>query len=271
MLADGNLLKFLDSGFSGGVVKEFILVTADYSTPTIGSWFENSSTTGRWLDYTVNELVPFIDSHFRTIANRDSRGVAGDFIGGYGALKLAMLYPDLFSVVYAMHPVGTGIGVTPGYTKSDWKKIFNATTFSDLYSVAYGPPFVAMAQAYLPNPSRPPFYCDFMVDMINGEAVPNAENILKWENEFLLDHMVEKNLQNLRRLRGIGFDWARYDANPDHVYSNHAFTHQLDQFGLDLEAEEYSGTPTNKTWTDDGRFYTRLLPFFNKHLVFDPK
>ena len=117
MFADGNLVRLMERGFAKGVVREFILVAADYRSPTLGSWFENSTTTGHWLDFTVEELVPFVDRHFRTIRHRDSRGLAGDFVGGYGALKFAMLYPDLFSVVYAMHPVGTGTRVVPGHMR----------------------------------------------------------------------------------------------------------------------------------------------------------
>jgi hypothetical protein len=268
MFTDGNLVKLIERGLAKGVVNEFILVAADYSSPTLGSWFENSTTTGHWLDFTVEELVPFIDGHFRTLRNRDSRGLAGDFVGGYGALKFAMLYPDLFSVVYAMHPVGTGTGVVPAHTRPDWRKIHQAGRFQDLEESGYARPFVALAQAYLPNPDRPPFYCDFIVEMENGEPTVNMENTKKWQSRFLLDQMLAANGGNLRRMRGIAFDWARYDPNPDHVYSNQAFTRKLDELGIEHEAEEYRGDPWSKNWTDDGRFYTRLLPFFARHLVF---
>ncbi len=269
MFEDGNLVKLLERGFSAGVIKEFIFVAADYSTPTLGSWFENSSTTGLWLDFTVGELVPFIDGHFRTLRGRDNRGVAGDFVGGYGALKFAMLYPDVFSVVYALHPVGTGTGVSPGYKRPDWKKIFQARSFNELDPNGFSRPFVAMAQAYLPNPSRPPFYCDFMVEMENGEPQANPENVRKWETSFLLDQLLMTHVENLRRMRGIGFDWARYDPNSDHVYAAQAFTRKLDEFGIEHEAEEYRGDPWSKNWTENGRFYARLLPFFAQHLVFE--
>ncbi len=268
MFADGNLVKLLERGFANGVVPEFILVAADYSSPTLGSWFENSSTTGHWLDFTVQEVVPFIDGRFRTLRQRDSRGLAGDFVGGYGALKFAMLYPDLFSVVYALHPVGTGTGIAPGHARPDWRKIHQAGSFKELEAGGFARPFVAMAQAYLPNPDRPPLYCDFMVEMENGEPRVSVENVKKWESRFLLDQLLMGYGENLRRMRGIGFDWARYDPNMDHVYAVQAFTRKLDEFGLEHEAEEYRGDPWSKNWTEHGRFYTRLLPFFARHLVF---
>jgi enterochelin esterase-like enzyme len=269
LFADGNLVKLMERGFASGVVKEFILVAADYSTPTVGSWFENSATTGNWLDFTVKELVPFIDNRFRTIRHRNSRGVAGDFVGGRGALMFAMRYPDLFSVAYALHPVATGTGSTPMAWKTNWQKIHQAKEFKDLDGWDFTWPYVTISQAFLPNPNRPPFYCDFMVEMENGSPKLNLEHAEKLKAGFLLDHLLSANADNLRTMRGIGFDWARYDPNQDHVVANQNFTRKLDELGIDHQAEEYRGDPWNKNWTDNGRFYTRLLPFFAKNLVFE--
>ena len=113
ILGGDHVVKLLDSGFATGVVKEFIFVVGDYSSPTVGSLYENSPVSGRWLDHTAKELVPFIDCKFRTIRHRNSRAVVGDFMGGRGALKLAMTHANLFGVVYAMHPVATGSGYLP--------------------------------------------------------------------------------------------------------------------------------------------------------------
>ena len=47
----------------------------------------------------VQELVPYMDANFRTSPNRDSRGIAGDFMGGYGAIRFGMKYPNVFGAV----------------------------------------------------------------------------------------------------------------------------------------------------------------------------
>jgi hypothetical protein len=271
-LADGKFVKVLERGFEHGVVKEFIVVIADYSSPTSGSLYENSLTSGRWLDFIVGELVPFIDTKFRTIRHRDSRALAGDFMGGRGALKLSMTNPEIFSVVYALHPVATGTGYMPWAANDvNWKKIHQAKTFSELAGDGRAQMFVAIAQAFLPNPNRPPFYCDFWMELENGEPKIHVENTLKAQNGFLLDHTVEECAKNLRTMNAIAFDWARYDPTPTHVYTNQAFTRKLEDLGIDHEAEEYRGTPWDKNWIDNGRVYTRMLPFFNQHLVFDSK
>jgi hypothetical protein len=53
------------------------------------------------------------------------------------------------------------------------------------------------------------------------------------------------------------------------VLSNQAFSRRLEDLGIEHEAEEYRGDPWNRTWTPDGRFYTRLLPFMARHLAFE--
>jgi pimeloyl-ACP methyl ester carboxylesterase len=44
----------------------------------------------------IQELIPFVDSHFRTIPFRGGRAVEGFSMGGYGAVKFALEYPELF-------------------------------------------------------------------------------------------------------------------------------------------------------------------------------
>jgi Enterochelin esterase and related enzymes len=266
---DGNMVRLLERGFTQGVVPEFIFVVADYSSPTMGSWFENSPTSGRWLDFTVEELVPFIDGKFRTIARRENRGVVGDFMGAYGALKFAMLYPELFSVAYGLHPVGTGTGLMPTQQMVNWPRLHAAKAFGELWGDHYAPGFVAMAQAYLPNAERPPFYCDFIVEMEEGEPVLKVENKRRLEERFHLDELLREHGDNMRRLRGLAFDWGRYDTTQGHVYSNQAFTRKLDQLGIEHVAEEYNGGAWDKNWTEDGRFATRVLPFLARCLSFE--
>jgi enterochelin esterase-like enzyme len=271
LFEDGNLVKLLERGFANGLVKEFIFVAADYSTPTVGSLYENSSTSGRWLDFTVDELIPFIDKKFRTLPHRDSRALAGNFMGARGALKLAMTHAEIFSVVYAMHPVATGTGYLPWAANPvDWKKIHQAKTFAELPN-GREQIFVAIAQAFLPNPNRPPFYCDFWVELEKGEPKFHPENTRKAQAGFLLDMTLEESAQQLRTMRGIAIDWGRYDPTTTHVYTNQAFSRRLDDLGIEHEAEEYRGNEWNKNWTEDGRFYTRVLPFFARHLLFEIK
>ncbi len=53
-----------------------------------------------WLhydDYVAHDVVSYIDGKYRTLKSRDSRGIAGLSMGGYGAITLALAHPDVFA------------------------------------------------------------------------------------------------------------------------------------------------------------------------------
>ena len=261
----------LDSAFNTGASKEFIFVVADYSSALAGSLYENSIVSGKWLDFTSKELIPFIDKKYRTISNRNSRAITGDFMGGRGALALAMTHAELFSIVYAMHPVATNVG-TRSWTDLgvNWHKIYHAKSIAELNGDTPAQIFLTVCQAFLPNPKRPPFYCDYFMDEdSSGHLTVNTENMVKVQHGFMLDFTLSEYAGELKKLRAIAFDWARDDGNYDHVYANRLFTRDLDDLGIQHEAEEYRGTPWNSNWKGDGRFYLRVLPFLNRYLVFE--
>ena len=70
-----------------------LFVFVDAMTRYGGSQYLDSPATGRYATHIARELVPFIDAQFRTTG---LRALAGKSSGGYGALRLAMDYPELF-------------------------------------------------------------------------------------------------------------------------------------------------------------------------------
>ena len=265
---DGRMQGLLERGFSEGVVGEFIFVVADYTGPTTGSLYENSPVSGRWIDYTVDEVVPLIDRKYRTLARRESRAVVGDFFGGRGALKLAMIKADLFSVAYAMHPVATGSGDIPWPSlEIDWPRMHAAQSFAELGGLGRTQIFWAIHQAFAPNVSRAPCFCDFYTGMKDGAPRLNPDRVQAMKKAFLLDETLAEAAPALRTMRGLAFDWGRFDTTQAHVISNRQFSRLLEDLGVEHEAEEYRGDPWNRTWTQDGRFATRVLPFLQKHLI----
>jgi hypothetical protein len=266
-------VRLLEQAFAAGVTKELIFVVADYSTARVGSLYENSPITGRWLDFTTQELVPFIDTKFRTLRSPGSRAAVGDFMGGRGALKLGMTHADLFGVIYALHPVATGMGVMPWSALDiDWKTVMALKTKADVddfKSDIRTQIFITVSQAFLPNLSRPPLYCDFFMDLQNGELKPNPENMAKAKKGFMLEDNVVESVPNLKQLKALAFDWAAYDGNYDHIFAAQNFSRDLTDAGIAHEAEEYSGTPWNKLWVANGRFYTRVIPFLARNLQFE--
>ncbi|MGB9181063.1 MAG: alpha/beta hydrolase-fold protein [Pyrinomonadaceae bacterium] len=93
-----NLAERMDQLIARGTVAEMIVVMPDCFTRLGGSQYINSTATGRYEDYLVQEIVPFVDSRFRTRAVRDARAVMGKSSGGYGALVHAMRHADVFGI-----------------------------------------------------------------------------------------------------------------------------------------------------------------------------
>ena len=88
----------------GAGPREMIIVVPDTDTVFGGSMYTNSPTSGNFEDFVARDLVGYIDAHFRTIARREARGIAGHSMGGYGALRIAMRHPGEFAALYAMNP-----------------------------------------------------------------------------------------------------------------------------------------------------------------------
>lgn len=91
-----NFPELADDLFARGEAPPCILVWVDCWTSLGGSQFVDSPATGRYHSYLCDEVVPWVDAHYRTLARREHRGIAGKSSGGYGAMITPMLRPDLW-------------------------------------------------------------------------------------------------------------------------------------------------------------------------------
>ena len=260
----------LDRAIKDGAIPPVMVVAADFSTPLGGSIYTSSPVTGRWDAFMTGDLVPWTDGRFRTLANRQSRGLAGDRMGGYGALAFAMRHADVFGAVYALHPVGTGLGLQTMSSRPNWDLLQGARSLDDLKADGFSQLFVAIYQAHLPNPDRPPLYVDLPArKTADGRLEIDAGRTARLQKSFLLIEALPRYADARKSLRGLKFDWGRNDPNPDHVVSNQAFSRALVELGVPHEAEEYVGGWGDRTWGATGRVRTDLLPFFAENLAFD--
>ena len=88
--------EVLDEAIATGECPPVIVAYVDAWTALGGSQFVDSPGTGRYHTYVCDEVVPWVDAHYRTLADRAHRGVAGKSSGGFGAMITPMLRPDLF-------------------------------------------------------------------------------------------------------------------------------------------------------------------------------
>jgi hypothetical protein len=94
-----NYLELADDLFAREQALPAIVVFVDAWTSLGGSQFLNSPGTGRYHDYLCEEVVPFVDEHYRTDTRPERRGIQGKSSGGYGALVTPMLRPDVFGAL----------------------------------------------------------------------------------------------------------------------------------------------------------------------------
>ncbi len=264
-----GMKAILDRSLSQQKIRPFILVIASHHTLYEGSFYSNSSLTGNWSDFAAKELVEHVDKNFRTLGTRNSRGIAGHSMGGYGAIKMGMLYPDVFSSVYALSPGLLAFVKEFGPNSDSFRELSRIRTPEELKKTYYPKVLVAVARAWSPNPAKPPFYCDLPFTYEGDTLNVNQAVMEKW-NQHMPVYMVDQYASNLRKLKALKLDWGRNDASRFPVQCG-MFSQRLENLGIDHFAEEYIGTHGNKIWTTDGRVLNDLLPFFNEYLDFDIK
>lgn len=89
------------------VGKDVIVVMPDGGTPDRPGWYSDWFNFGafgspRWETFHIATVLPYVDRHFRTIRDRDSRVVAGLSMGGFGAMSYAARHPHLFAGAFSL-------------------------------------------------------------------------------------------------------------------------------------------------------------------------
>jgi enterochelin esterase-like enzyme len=94
-----NLPQRLDRLIHEGLLPPVVVAMPDCYTSLGGNQYLNSPSVGLYADYLVKELVPFLSKHVNVINDRSGRGVFGKSSGGYGAMMLAMNFPDTWGAI----------------------------------------------------------------------------------------------------------------------------------------------------------------------------
>ena len=266
MIAGDHIDRLLDKAINEGIMRPMIVVMPDHHTLYRGSHYINSTYTGKWADFTAIDLVKFVDEHYRTIARRESRGIAGHSMGGAGAIKLGMEYPEVFSAVYGLNPIVDHMTILPPDHPA-FKRITELKTREEVTTEFFPNAIIAYGQAISPNPAKPPFYADLPYEYKNGQISIN-DHVLELWNKAALVNRAASYADSLRKLTSIKFDWGR-NEDPNYILTCKIFSKELEKFGINHFAEEYIGDHTNMLWTHNGRAVTDLFPFFNRYLKFE--
>src|SRR3954470_17590779 len=94
-----SMLERVDAMFAAGECPPALVVFVDAWTAYGGSQFLNSTSTGPYMDYLCDAVVPFIDERYPALPGPEHRGLTGKSSGGYGAMVVPMLRPDVFGAL----------------------------------------------------------------------------------------------------------------------------------------------------------------------------
>jgi S-formylglutathione hydrolase len=254
-IAKTTLPETVDRAIVAGS-REMIVVMPNAYNLYKGAMYSSSVTTGDWETYVTHDLVQYIDSHYRTIPDRASRGLAGHSMGGYGTIRLGMKHPEVYSSIFVLSACCLGPVVEP--RMDVMAKVQTVHTPAEVASLDRG--FIVSlgeAAAWSPNPNNPPLYFDLPVK--DGVIQPLV--LAKWHANAPLT-MVPQYVFNLKKLKAIAIDVGDKD---NLAPSNEELSKLLTSFGIANSFETYDGDHTNRI---PQRVETKLMPFFSEKLAF---
>jgi hypothetical protein len=244
-----NMIERLDELFTGGGCPPALVVLVDAWTSYGGSQFINSVATGPYMDYLCDEVVPFIDERYQTIPDRDHRGITGKSSGGYGAMVVPMLRPDVFGALAShagdalfencyTHDFPKTARVLRDHFEGSYDVFFerlrSASRFEQKFHDALDA--YAMAACYSPDEERPgkavlPFEID------TARLIPEVwERWLAWDPVRIAPHRMEA----LASMHRIYLDAGKSDEyNLD--LGAQAFSNELNKGGIPHALELFEG------------------------------
>lgn len=278
-----RLADAADKDIAAGTMKEMILVNPDAYTLYSGSMYSSSPTIGDWETFIAEDLVSYMDNHYRTIPDRMSRGLGGHSMGGYGTIRIGMKRPDVFSSLYIMSAcclmnnpgnrragARRGAGAT-GTARGNAPEAGNAPPAGTRGQAArggrggrgrrggFGNTQAAEAAAWSSNPNNSPTFFDLPVQ----DGQPQPAIVAKWiANSPLV--MVDQYLTNLRKYHAIMMDVGLQDGL---AASNRQLAESLQTFRIAHTFETYEGDHTNHV---PERIELKVLPFFSNNLSSGP-
>jgi len=250
-----TMVERLDALFATQDCPDAIVVLVDAWTSYGGSQFLNSTGTGRYLDYLCDVVVEFVDERYPTLPGRDHRGLTGKSSGGYGAMVVPMLRPDVFGAL-ASH-AGDALfeacylpefpraarllreefdgqwdvfferARTADPPKDDWLHLLEAYG----YAAAYSPDPAAPGRALLPFDAHGRLIDDVWAQWLARDPV----------------RMAPQHADALRSLHRIYLDAGRSDEYYLDLGAQ-AFAAELDKLDIEHTLELFDGTHARLTY-----------------------
>lgn len=250
-----DLRRKLDRLIGSGACPPCIVVAPDCFTRLGGNQYINSPATGRYEDYLLEEVIPFVNRTYRTGA----WGVFGKSSGGYGSMLLGMRHPDVFAAL-ADHSGDAGFelcyipdfpGALDAFRDAGGPAAWLARFWADpnRRRGRYMKPLnvLAMAAHYSPNAASPHLGIDFPFDLETGAFRPDVWQ--RWR-EWDPVNLVERHADALRRLRLVYVDCGTKDEY-GLIWGARTLVARLRAAGVTPAYEEFDDGHMNITYRYD--------------------
>lgn len=236
--------EMLDELINKKEMPEVIFIMPNCLTSLGGSQYVNSSAVGRYEDFIVQELVPYIDNHFQT---NGQRGCVGGSSGGIGSFSLAAKYPNIFQA-FASHSGDSAFEYCyfpdfPKFIQQIKKYDYKLENF--IRAIPEIQPkdenflnllnITAMSASYSPNIEVKPLGFELPFDIYSGKI-----NFEVWKKWLAFDpiHMVEKYQDNLKKLKFCYIDCGQQDQF-NLFLGARQLKNKLTEFGIKHVYDEY--------------------------------
>lgn len=238
-----DLRTRLDRLITSGACPPVIVAAPDCFTRVGGNQYINSTATGRYEDYLLQEVLPFVEARHAV----HSWGVFGKSSGGYGAIVQGMRHPEVFRAV-ADHSGDAGFELCyfpdipdalERYREHGGPKGFLDRFWSDdnrrRKRWMRGLNILGMAAHYSPNPASPHLGIDFPMSLDTGEIRWDV-----WRRWQALDpvNMVASHEANLRKLAFVYVDCGTRDEF-NLIWGARSLSRKLSDHGIPHRYEEF--------------------------------
>jgi S-formylglutathione hydrolase FrmB len=238
-LSYSQLVTVLNNLYASSNFTKYIVVKPDASTgPYLGSFYTNSELYGNFEDYIINDVINFVEGTYKVKAGKENRFIAGHSMGGYGAMKMALKYPEKFSgVVSHSGPLDfNNFDAQLPYILQENGGVppYNYAPEHGVFTIV----FYTMAGAFSPDLSKPDSV-ELPLD-VNGNFIQPI--LLKW-----MLHNPSGLVKAMDEFPGppIYFDCGTLDELKLYEH-NTGFRDTLDVLGLPYIFESFSGFHSNK-------------------------
>jgi S-formylglutathione hydrolase len=237
--------RMLDRLIGEKKIAPMIVVMPSSRSRFLGTYYEDSPVSGGWGSLVAVEIRELVDRQFRTLAKRESRGVAGHSMGGYGAIRFGMERADLFSAVYAMSPCCLDAVEDVSWGNQQAWRTFAAFQSREDADAAlqrgdfYPAAILSLLSALTPDP-KAPLGVVVPVRVDDGELQPIEPAFTNFRNQLPV-RQVATYRENLRKLRALYFDYGYSDQFAHIPVASASLSRELQEAGVPHVLAAYDG------------------------------